>query len=81
MFRDSYLKRIAKVKAATGNNVVRFRLRDGSIFSIPKRQVMDVYLSCFRGEVSTRETEAVLNAVAVSPGEGRMYELCQMMQE
>ncbi len=81
MFKDSYRKRIAKLKASVGSNVVRFRLKDGSIFSIPKRRVMDVYLSCFRGEVTTRETEAVLNAVAASPGEGRMYELCQMMQE
>ncbi len=75
------LQRINKIRARVGNANVLFRLKDGSIFSIPKRRVMDVYLSCFRGEVTTRETEAVLNAVAASPGEGRIYELCQMMQE
>jgi len=79
MFRDSYLKRIAKLKASVGNVKVLFRSRDGSIFSIPKRHVVSAYQSIFRGEVS-RENEAVLNAVAVSPGEGNIPELLRSLQ-
>lgn len=74
------LQRINKIRARVGNANVLFRLKDGSIFSIPKRRVMDVYQSIFRGEVS-RENEAVLNAIAVSPGEGRISELLRMLEE
>lgn len=79
MFRDSYLKRIAKLKANVGSVNVLFRSVDGSIFSLPKRRVVAVYQSIFRGEVS-KENEAVLNAVAVSPGEGNIPELLRSLQ-
>ena len=74
------LKRLQKLEASKGNNIVRFKSFTGDLFSIPKKRVVDVYQSIFRGEVSN-ENEAVLNAVAVSPGEGNIPELLRMLQE
>jgi hypothetical protein len=80
MFRDSYIKRINKIRSRAGVEDVQFRLKDGSIFSIPKKRVMKAYIACFNGEISP-ETTALLQATGCTAGEGRMYTLCQMMQE
>ena len=80
MFKDSYLKRIAKLKASVGSVNVLFRSLDGSIFALPKRRVVSIYLSIFRGEVS-KENTAVLASDVVTPGEGSITTLLRMMQE
>ena len=78
MFRDSYLKRINKLRARAGVEDVQFRLKDGSIYSIPKRRVRAAYIACFNGELSP-DSDALLQATGCTAGEGRMYMLCQML--